>query len=174
MTGFTLDTFVARARAAAVAPDPLAATCTLMREALASAAAAPPPAAEQDEVLLFEDATVSIWHERFRHDEILPPHDHAMVAVLGVYSGRERNDMWRRDGGIWQRGATLILEAGQLHVFAPDDIHSVQAEGGAPSLGLHIYLGALTQVDRHLFDWDTGAQVPLTDGTFKAMKRSAP
>lgn len=172
MTQFTLDGFVADARIAASAPDPLQATCTLMQAALAGAAQADLPDFEDDEILLFEDETVSVWHERFQPHEILPPHDHAMIAVLGVYRGRERNDLWRNDGGIWQRGGTLTLEAGQQHVFAPHDIHSVQAEDGVPSYGLHIYLGALTKVDRHLFDWDTGASVPMSEAAFMSMKRT--
>ncbi len=170
---FSLDDFVAEARAAAAAPDPLGAVERLMARVLADpdAVADGVPQMAQDEVLLFEDETISVWHERFLPDEILPPHEHRMPVVLGVYRGRERNTLWRRvDERLYPAGR-LELAAGEYQVLGADAIHAVQALDGAPSLGLHVYLGALTSVRRHLFDWDSGAPVAMTDETFEAMKR---
>ncbi|UWQ18400.1 hypothetical protein [Jannaschia sp. M317] len=171
--GFTLEAFVADARAAAAAADPLAAVTRLMADTLADPArvAAGAPTPDRDETCLFEDATVSVWHERFQPDVELPPHDHAMPAVLGVYQGRERNRLWHRVDGLARPGGALVLEAGGFHVFGPDDIHSVHAEDGAPSLGLHVYLGPLTTVPRSLFDWETGAAIPLTGANFETLLR---
>ncbi len=172
---FSLDQFVSDARAAAAAPEPLNAVISVMAETLADpeVVRANMPGMVENEVLLFEDDTVSIWHERFLHTEILPPHDHQTHAVLGVYHGRERNGLFRRVGGQAIKGGELVLGAGQFHVFGPDDIHSVQGLDGTPSLGLHIYLGPLTRIERSLFDWETGAPVPLTEDAFTGMIRAA-
>lgn len=169
----TLDDFVARGRAAAASGDPLAAATALMAELLANPHALDVPHLPDDETLLYEDASVSLWHERFLPTEILPPHDHAYPAVLGVYRGRERNHLAHVVDGRAVPGGTLDLEAGRFHVFGPRDVHAVQALDGAPSLGLHIYLGALTQVERSLYDWDTGAPLRMTGPAFEAMKRPA-
>lgn len=173
MGDFTLDGFVADARRAAASADPLAAVTRLMAETLADPAhvAAGAPVPVQDETCLFEDGTVSVWHERFMPDVELPPHDHAMPAVLGVYQGREKNRLWPVVDGVALPGGALILEAGQFHVFAPTDVHSVHALDGLPSLGLHIYLGPLTATSRSLFDWTTGAAIALTGSNFEDLVR---
>ena len=94
-----------------------------------------------------------------------------MPVVLGVYRGRERHMLWRRVDDRLHPAGRLELAAGEYQVLEADAIHAVQALDGAPSLGLHVYLGALTDVRRHLFDWDSGAPVPMTDESFEAMKR---
>lgn len=172
---FSLDQFVADARKAAAAPNALEKTDHLMAALFAdpAAIAAGVPNMAQDEVNLFEDDTVSIWHERFLHTEELPLHDHQLPAIIGVYHGAERNRLFRKGSARLTQGGELILRAGQTHVFGPDDVHAVQALDGAPSLGLHIYLGPLTKVERSLFDWESGASVPMNDDAFLAMKRAA-
>jgi len=175
MTDFSLDAFVALARDAARRGDPLAALDALMAETFADPAvlASAIPDFPEAEVNLFEDETVSIWHERFLPTEILPPHNHAMPAVIGVYNGRERNVLYRPCAHGMACCGTLELGPGDTYVFGADDVHTVQALNGAPSLGLHVYLGPLTQVDRHVYDWDDLAPMPMTGANFDALKRSA-
>lgn len=172
---FSLDQFIADARRAAAAINALEETDRLMARTFADpdAIKAGVPAMEDDEVNLFEDGSVSIWHERFLPTEELPPHDHQLPAIIGVYDGRERNRLYRQSNNRLVPGGQLILQAGQTHVFGPHDIHAVQALGDTPSLGLHIYLGPLTQVERSLFDWQSGAQTPMSETAFLAMKRPA-
>lgn len=170
---FSLDQFVADARKAAAAPNALEMADLLMAQTFANASAikAGVPVMAEDEVNLFEDDTVSIWHERFLPDEELPPHDHQLPAIIGVYDGTERNRLYRKGSDRLVMGGELILRAGQTHVFGPDDVHTVQALNGAPSLGLHIYLGPLTKVERSLFTWESGASLAMSDEAFMAMKR---
>lgn len=172
---FSLDQFVADGRAAAAKPNALQAADALMVAIFSDpqAIASSMPPMEEDEVILFEDDSVSIWHERFLPTGELPPHDHQLSAVIGVYHGMERNRLFRKSGGRLVEAGSLVLCAGQTHVFGPHDVHAVQALNSAPSLGLHIYLGPLTKVERSLFDWDSGSSLPLCEQTFEAMKRPA-
>lgn len=174
---FSLEQFVRDARKAASDANALEAADQLMSRTFADPEAirAGVPDFQEDEVNVYEDDSVSIWHERFLPSEELPPHDHALPAIIGVYHGVERNRLFRkghgrRAGGL-VAGGDLILRAGQTHIFGPDDVHAVQALDGAPSLGLHIYLGPLTRVERSLFDWQSGAPSPMSDAAFLAMKR---
>lgn len=171
---FSLDQFVHDAREAATSPNALEMTDRLMAVVFANpdAIKASVPDMEDDEVNLFEDDIVSIWHERFLPTEELPPHDHQLPAIVGVYHGIERNRLFRKGDGRLVPGGELVLRAGQTHIFGPDDVHAVQALEGAPSLGLHIYLGALTKIERSLFEWDSGASLPMSDEAFSAMKRA--
>ncbi len=169
----TLEGFVSAARAAAGGPDPLEASIALMMNALTNPSRIASDGADfvENEVLLFEDETVSIWHERFLPDEILPAHDHQMPAILGVYDGQERNRLFRQVDGTIASCGELVLAAGEFHVFGPEDIHTVQAMNDAPSHGLHIYLGALTRVERSLFDVEAGARMPMTEADFVRLTR---
>lgn len=169
---FSLDQFVADARKAAAATNALEMTDRLMARTFADpdAIMAGVPDMAEDEVNLFEDDTVSIWHERFLPTEELPPHDHQLHAIIGVYHGVERNRLFRKGDGCLASGGELVLRAGQTHIFGPDDVHAVQALDGEASLGLHIYLGPLTKVERSLFEWESGAAVPMSDEAFLAMK----
>lgn len=175
MTDFSLDAFVSAARAAARAEDPLSAVDALMVETFADpdALAAAIPTFDTLEVRLFEDETVSIWHECFLATEILPAHNHAMPAVIGVYRGRERNLLFRPSGAGLARGGSLDLGPGDTHVFGAADVHTVQGLDGAPSFGLHVYLGPLSEVPRLLYAWDTLEPRPMTGANFDALKRPA-
>ena len=62
--------------------------------------------------------------------------------------------------------ATKNLAPGEVLSLGRDGIHAVQALGVKPSEAIHLYLGELTTVERSLFDWDTGEQMPFTDETF--------
>ena len=63
---------------------------------------------------------------------------------------------------------------GDVISLKPDGIHSVEAADGKPSRGIHVYLAKLTQIERSLFDWDSGEPRPFTDDNYYAMKRIGP
>lgn len=164
---------ITRARAAAAAPDPAKALRDLLRETLdhcddiADAIAAQP----EDEVLLFEDATCSIWSCRFDPDVVLPPHEHCMSAHIAVYRGTEVEAMYQRGPDGLRFGGAKRIGAGSMLTLGPEAVHAVTADGAGQSCAIHIYQGALTQVQRRLFNWDSGEAVDFTMENFHAMLR---
>lgn len=172
---FSLEQFVSDARQAAHAPNALAATEALMADVFANPdlIVAGLPALPVEEVMLFEDNTVSIWHEMFLPTEELPPHDHQLPAIIGVYKGVERNRLFRQNSGKLVPNGSLTLGPGDIFVFGARDVHTVQALEGRPSYGLHVYLGALTKVERSLFSWESGHALPMGGEAFEEMKRPA-
>ena len=48
---------------------------------------------DNDDEVLFEDDTVSIWFVRFVPGLHVPPHDHQTTATIGVYEGAEDNSL---------------------------------------------------------------------------------
>ena len=125
------------------------------------------PAFEENDVILFEDECVSIWHCRFEPGHTVPPHDHQMTAVIGVYSGVERNVFFEHDAssGLTQVGEREV-QAGQVLQIASKAIHSVACPSEEPCLGIHVYLGCLTEVDRSLFDTKNGEAMRFTDENY--------
>ncbi|PRZ44611.1 hypothetical protein [Tritonibacter scottomollicae] len=172
---FHLDDLVANLRTAATSDAPRENVKALLEQAVAAPAdmqAAMPEFADND-VILHEDETVSIWHCRFLPGQTVPAHDHQMLATIGVYSGAERNDFYEADlesGGI-RKSSEVILSAGNVLQIGPSAIHAVGCASERPCLGIHVYLGALTQVERSLFDTEKGETLRFSDENYQRMTR---
>src|SRR5208337_1590850 len=87
---------------------------------------------------------------------IVMPHNHALWAVIGVYSGREDNILWRRlpddaNGRIEAAGART-LASGDTLAFGADVIHSVVNPLGRITGAIHVYGGDFFAVNRN--GWD--------------------
>ena len=173
MAGFELDAFIRELRAAAVTDEPVKRVRQLMTDAFRDpdAIRAAMPAYENDDEVLFEDDTISIWFVRFVPGLHVPPHDHQTTATIGVYAGAEDNHFYQREPGRLVHRTTRRVGPGDVIALKPDGIHSVEAADGKASCGIHVYLAALTRIERSLFDWDSGKARPFTDDNYDAMKR---
>lgn len=174
-TPFNLDTLVKELRAAAMQPCSHHHVKVLLEQAVAdpdAMAGAMPDFADND-VILHEDKTVSIWHCRFMPGQTVPAHDHQMLATIGVYHGAERNHFFEADpetGGI-RECREVVLSAGNVLQIEPNAIHAVGCASDEPCKGIHVYLGALTQIDRSLFDTEKGEQMPFSDENYHRLTR---
>lgn len=128
------------------------------------------PAELTGDQILFEDDTVSVWRTSFDPGVSVPAHDHQMSAVISVYQGQERNDFFEADpnGGL-RRSGEVVLEPGSVLSVGPSAIHSVTCISEEPALGLHVYLGNLTAVDRTLFDIDNGTSMKFDDANYEKL-----
>src|SRR5210317_2051 len=99
MPGFELDEFVGQLREAALQDEPVRRVRELMTDAFRdpAAIAAAMPEFENDDEVLFEDDSVSIWFVRFVPGLHVPPHDHQTTATIGVYEGAEDNHFYLRE-----------------------------------------------------------------------------
>jgi len=93
-----------------------------------------------------------IWGPRMT----IMPHNHEMWAVIGIYTGREDNILWRRlpgdpQGRIEAAGARAIAERDALPL-GRDIIHSVTNPIGRLTGALHVYGGDFFGVPRK--EWD--------------------
>lgn len=169
-----LEAFVAKARQAAASDDPGRAIRALLqdslqdRETMARVIAAQP----EDEIMLFEDDTCSIWTCRFSPDMVMPPHEHRMPVHIAVYRGSEVQLLYRRDKDRLQHAGTRAVEAGETLRLGTDAVHAVTADGEIQSHAIHIYEGPLMQIDRALFDWTSGHEVAFTMENFHAMQKT--
>lgn len=169
LSGSELDRLVARLRESALQENPASAVKAVLQDTLRDADQFKQtmPTFEENDVILFEDQSVSIWHCHFDPGHTVPPHDHQMTAVIEVYSGVERNSFFELDelSGLTQVGERE-LQAGQMLQIASKAIHSVACPGEEPCLGIHVYLGCLTEVDRSLFDVKNGQAMSFTDENY--------
>ena len=86
----------------------------------------------------------------------LPPHDHRMWAVIGLYTGREDNIFWRRlpDGHVEAAGAKA-LSTGQCATLGHDIVHSVTNPIPRLTCALHVYGGDFFAPGRTEWDAET-------------------
>ena len=172
---FFFDQFVIEARAAVASDKPTQAIRLLMQKTLKSKEALVdnnPLEKNADEIMLFEDDTVSVWICRFDPYTVVPPHEHKMNAFIGVFKGQEKNHFFKNDANGLKYQSTQITDAGQMTSIGTDGLHAVVAEGEEDCYSLHVYTGPLSKVKRSLFDWNTGEAIEFTDENFHRLKRS--
>ena len=93
-----------------------------------------------------------LWHPKM----VVQPHNHEMWAVIGVYSGREDNILWRRlpdqaDGKVEAAGAKSLCDTDTI-ALGPDIIHSVVNPIPRVTGAIHVYGGDFFGVPRS--EWD--------------------
>ena len=162
VVAFGLDRFIGDCRAALSADLPHKA----VREVVARAVSAPtavlgglgePRRAEVQNLYHSDQLTILnvIWAPRMT----ILPHNHAMWAVIGIYTGREDNIFWRRianeaDGRIEAAGA-MALAAGDAVPLGRDIIHSVTNPLPRLTGALHVYGGDFFAIERSEWDPET-------------------
>ena len=156
---FDLDRFRAECFAAAAQGSAQQA----IREILARAVAAPgavlsvlgePRRAEVQTLHRSVDLTILnvIWGPRMT----VMPHNHNMWAIIGIYTGREDNILWRRlpddsSGRIEAAGANSLSEGDALPL-GRDIIHSVTNPIARLTGAIHVYGADFFGVPRS--EWD--------------------
>ena len=159
---FDLERFVADCRTALSETAPQKA----VREVVARAVSDPagvlralgePQRGEVQKVHCSNELTILnvIWAPRM----LVMPHNHAMWAIIGVYTGREDNIFWRRiaeetGGKIEAAGAGSIGEK-QAMPLGRDIIHSVTNPTSRLTGAIHIYGGDFFGADRSEWDPET-------------------
>ena len=173
MADFNLEDFVQQLRDAALEAEAAQKVRELMNDAFQDprAISNAMPDFENDDEVLFEDDSVSIWFVRFRPGLHVPPHDHQTTAIIGVYEGAEDNHFYLREDRRLVHKTTKCVGPGDVIALKPDGIHSVEAANGKQSCAIHVYLAALTRIERSLFDWETGKASPFNDENYDRMKR---
>ena len=170
---FDINTLVERLKIASQQPDARLRVKSILQEIVADPdwVAAGMLNYEEDDVILYEDDNVSIWHCRFPVGYSVPAHDHQVTATIGVYSGAERNDFWESDGqGGICKSSEQVITAGNVLQIGPSAIHSVGCSSDIPTCGIHVYLGWLTKVERSLFDVATGKTMPFDDENYRRLR----
>lgn len=119
--------------------------------------------------VLLRSATLTIFAATWTPRMTLRPHDHNMWALIGIYTGREDNILWRQtEGGLEARGANCLFE-GDVATLGKDAIHSVTNPLTRFTGGLHIYGGDFFDTPRHQWNAETLAQEPSNGEVIRAI-----
>lgn len=166
-----LDDFIARCRSLVVGENPVVEITRAMEQLVAEpealAAQIPEPVNRPDrsvagfDEILFEDESLTVFVVHSAPGIQQPPHDHLISAVIGVYEGIEQQRYFRRDGGSLVRSGGAGIGPGDVLTLGPAAVHAISASGSW-CRAAHVYLGALSSIDRSLFDPDTFDEEPMT------------
>ncbi len=89
-----------------------------------------------------------------------PVHDHLCWGLVGLYRGRQKENVYRRlpDGHTLELIEERELDRGGIYDLIPPegDIHSVQTISDQPSVSIHLLGGDIGCMWRHRFDVDAG------------------
>lgn len=153
---FDVDAFVADCQDAMRDAQPRRA----VREVLARAVSTPgdvanalnPSAGGLD--LLHHTDDLTIVHAVWPPGMHLYPHDHRMWATIGIYTGREDNAFYRRDGATLTASGGKMLDVGDTVLLGDDTIHSVTNPSSQLTAAIHIYGGDFVNQPRS--QWGPG------------------
>lgn len=156
----TTEDVVARCRAAVLDSRPALAVRDVLDELVADARAlesAVGPAEQGGITALHQSDDLTVLRVAWTPGMVLPPHDHRMWAVIGMYRGQEDNAFFRQSAdGLAPSGGRAIT-AGEVLVLGDNVIHSVTNSRQELAVALHVYGGDFFGVPRS--DWDPTTQV---------------
>jgi hypothetical protein len=141
------------------AEDPRRAAEQTLRRALADPAAALLSFGEPNQSgyePIYRSAALTVVNAGWRPGLSLPPHDHGMWSVTGVYTGVEANTLWVEAGDGLTASGKRRLEAGQVLSLGAADIHSVSNPGRHFTGAVQIYGGDFLASSFHRWDADGG------------------
>ncbi len=161
-----INRFVADCVAANLDTDPQAAVSEVLKRGVsdpgAMLAAVGEPALAGLTVF-HRSKTLTIFSAVWTPQMNLMPHNHLMWALIGIYTGREDNILWRpEDGSIAAYGVEALFE-GDVAALPADVIHSVTNPLERFAGGIHIYGGDFFDTTRSQWNPETLEQEP-SDG----------
>jgi predicted metal-dependent enzyme (double-stranded beta helix superfamily) len=123
---------------------------------------------------LYTSAEISIFKFVWGPGMSVPPHDHLMWAVNGIYGGAEDNVFYRRtQSGIVESGGRRIGQA-ESALLGADVIHQVTNPSRRACTGsIHIYGGDFLRQPRSMWDAASHEEGPADGETVRRMFEEA-
>ena len=156
---FDVDDFINRCQSAIEETEPRLAIRDVLDHAL-SAPGAVADALRPTEggiTFLHRDHALTVLHVVWAPGMRLRPHNHNMWAAIGIYTGAEDNEFFRRTGP----GAPTLVESGakrlevtDVALLGDDTIHAVSNPSAGLTGAIHVYGGDF--VERPRSQWGPG------------------
>jgi len=165
-----IDRFVADCVAAGQDAEPQAAVKEVLARAMAtpgavlSARGEPKRAGSRP---LHRSSTLTIFDATWTPQMNLMPHNHLMWALIGSYTGREDNIMWRRTPEKVEAFGARALFEGDVASLPTEAIHSVTNPLRRFTGGIHVYGGDFFDTARSQWDPETLREEPSDGATIR-------
>ena len=167
-----LDRFVADCVAAQNDGEPQAAIKELLARAVSEPRAVLAALGEPQQAgihPLHRSKTLTIFSATWTPQMNLMPHNHLMWALIGIYTGREDNILWRRTPERLEAFGAKALFEGDAAAMPQDAIHSVTNPLPRFTGGIHIYGGDFFDTARSQWNPETLHEEPSDGATIREM-----
>jgi predicted metal-dependent enzyme (double-stranded beta helix superfamily) len=167
-----LDRFVADCLAASKEADPQAAVKEVLATAVATPRAVLAAVGEPEQAgirTLHRSKGLTIFSATWTPQLNLVPHNHLMWALIGIYTGREDNIIWRRTPGRIEAFQARALFERDVAALPADVIHSVTNPLVRFTGGIHIYGGDFFDTTRSQWDPETLHEEPSDGARIREM-----
>ena len=167
-----LDRFVADCLTAGKEGDTQAAVKEVLARAVATPRAVLAALGEPQQAgihTLHRSKTLTIFSATWTPQMNLVPHNHLMWALIGIYTGREDNIMWRRTPEKIEAFGARALFEGDVASLPVDVIHSVTNPLVRFTGGIHIYGGDFFDTTRNQWNPETLAEEPSDGARIREM-----
>ena len=148
-----LEEFVSACREAIVEERPMLAVKELVERAVTERALVDElPGRGPGIFTLHRDRDLSIFQIVVPPGYTSLPHDHRMWAVVGICSGREDNEFFRRAGSALEQSGGRSIEDGDVLALGTETIHAVgNPLDRAQTVAIHAYGGDLVAANRSMW-----------------------
>jgi predicted metal-dependent enzyme (double-stranded beta helix superfamily) len=148
-----LDEFVGACQAAVVEDRPMLAVKELVERAVTDRAVLDDLPGDGPGIFtLHRDPTLSIFQIVVPPGYTSLPHDHLMWAVVGICSGREDHDFFRRAGATLEGSGGRSIYDGDVLALGGETIHGVgNPLQHAQTVAIHAYGGDLVSATRSMW-----------------------
>ena len=109
---------------------------------------------------LYESEEITVMNVVWGPRMYIGPHDHRMWACIGIYGGREDNQLYRREGGSIASSGGRSVEAGQSISLGDATVHSVHNPLDRLTAAIHVYGGPFLTQPRSEWDLETLTERP--------------
>lgn len=160
---FDKERFIESCRAALNESDPQGAVRELVTRAVCAPGEVIRELGEPDRGgfnILYKGEDVTILNLYWGPGLTVPPHDHRMWAVIGIYGGREQNFFYRRTEDGLERQGMRELNAKDVTRLGAAAIHAVTNPLDSITAAIHVYGGNFFGTPRSEWDANTLVERP--------------
>lgn len=173
---FDVDRFIADCVAARGETNAILAVKEVVDRALSDPAAVAEalPATTAEFAPLYTSPDLTILKFVWGPSMTIPPHDHLMWAVNGIYGGTEDNVFFRRtEDGLVESGSKR-LGAAESVMLGPDVVHAVTNPHARACTGsIHVYGGDFIRKPRSMWNPETGEEYAADGETVRRLFEAA-
>jgi predicted metal-dependent enzyme (double-stranded beta helix superfamily) len=113
-----------------------------------------------------DDGSLSLFSLVVPSGSQTPIHDHLAWGLVGLYRGRQEEEIYRQHPGGLEVVERRALDPGDFYVLIPprDDIHRVRTTSAETSVSIHLLTNDTGCVWRHTYEPGSGKAQPFRSG----------
>lgn len=105
--------------------------------------------------VFYRSPSLSLLKVCFPAGRRTPPHDHGTWATILLFSGEEKNTLYRTENGTLRKASEVTLTRGTILPMLAETVHVAECLGIEPAIGLHVYGGDILDLPRRMWHPET-------------------